>query len=193
MIITPLGHRIIVRYARKPFWSPTAPSKLFRIPQHTFYSPEEVTKIKELTTDYCKQEKVIMDYMKDEFFIPKSKAGGLPQEFIEKEQDIDAKLRREHDAENARIAKLREEFFNQEKKHLQERLMEEKMKREEELLHIAQEVDDFISENTSDPAKQFITIDNIDSAIEHALDNPISFEFFIDRSGRKNGSRQIRK
>lgn len=142
-----------------------------------------------MNIDYRKQEKVVMDYMRDEFYIPATQAGGLPQEFIEKEQLINEKLKQENDLENARIAKLREEYFDNEKRSLEKQLLDEKMRREEELLQIAQEVDDYITENRSDPSKDFITSDNLQSAIENAIEYPVSFEFYIDRSGRKNGGR----
>lgn len=186
MIVTSLGQRIVVRYARKAIWMPTAPSKLFRITEHTFYSPKEIERIRELKAVYKAQQRSVAELMKHEFFLPAGRTGGLPKEFIDKELQDDKLIYEENVRENARIAKLREEFMNKQMQELEDKLMEEKLRREEELLQISQKIDDFVKEQKSDP-DCVVTEDNIEAMIDKAIENPVSFEFFIDRSGKRYG------
>lgn len=191
MLTTPIGHRIIVRFARKPIWMPTAPSKLFRIPEHTFYSPDEVKQIVILDNAYKAQQLSVANLMKEKFYLPAIKSGGMPDEFIKKEQIEEQERFKENDEENARVAKLRDEAFNKTIEQMESTLLKEKIRKEEELLDIGQKVDEYIVELLNDP-KSFVTEDNIDTAIEEALANPVSFEYCIDRSGRTHKSRQVK-
>lgn len=189
MIITSLGHKIVVRFARKPIWMPTAPSKLFRIPEHTFYSADEIKQIRRLKEAYLAQETSLGEYMKHEFFLPAGRSGGLPKEFIDKELENDKQLYEENDRENARIAELKEEAMQKRIRETEEKLIEEKLRREEQLLHISQEIDDFVREQKSDP-NCAVTKDNIEAMIEKALENPVTYQFFIDKSGKRYGDVQ---
>lgn len=189
MIITSLGHRIVVRYARKPIWSPTAPSKLFRIPEHTFYSQDEVKQIRILKAAYEAQVDSVHEFLKHEFFIPASQSGGLSKEFIEKELERDKLIYEENEKENVRIAKLRKEVMERQMSQLEEEIMEEKILREDELLRESQKIDDFVRELKSD-SDSVITQDNIEAMIERAIENPVRFQFFINTSGKKYGQVQ---
>lgn len=189
MIITSLGQKIVVRYARKPIWMPTAPSKLFRIPEHTFYSQDEIKKIRSLHESYRAQALSVAEFMKHEFFLPASQSGGLSKEFIDKELENDKQIYEENDRENARIAKLKKEVMLDRIRETEDKLMEEKLRREEELLHISQKIDDFVREQKSDP-DCVVTEENIEEMIEKAIESPVSHQFFIDKSGKKYGDVQ---
>lgn len=186
MIITPLCQRIVVRYARKPIWMPTAPSKLFRIAEHTFYSPEEMKRIKEMHLDYTEKMAAIKDIMEKEFYIPATKSGGIPPEFIEKEYKQDEDIYRENDKINSEVAKMKEEYFTKLIRDMEDKVMEEKLDKEEELIETSQKVDEYVKKHKGDP-DGFVTPENIDSMIQKALESPISHEFCIDRSGRRYG------
>lgn len=183
MIITPLCQTIIVRYARKPIWMPTARSKLFRIAEHTFYSPEEIEQIKTLDNAYKAQEESIKEFMKHEFYIPATQAGGLPMGFVKKESEYNKKLLEENDRENAKIAEQKEQFLNQRFKDLEGKVLEYKFQREENFLKMAAKVDEYIIEKKAD-GKSFVTPENFESIVEEAMAKPINHEFCIDRRGR---------
>lgn len=183
-IITPLSHRIFVRFARKPIWMPTAPSKLFRIAEHNFYTPEEVKQIYTISRAFKAQEQSIQEFMKHEFYIPATQSGGLPAEFIEKEAELDKRLYEENERENARVAKLKEEAFNQQLRAMEDKIMEEKMNKEERFMETARKIDQYVKDQKSDP-NSFVTPDNIDAIIEQALENPVNFEYCIEISGNK--------
>lgn len=184
MLLTPLGQKIVVRYARKPIWMPTARSKLFRIPEHTFYSQEEVEQIKTLHTAYKAQVYSLNQFMKHEFFIPASQSGGLPPDFVAKEMEKDKLALTENDQENARVAKIRESALNQRVTELELTILKEKEVREQRLIEDAQFVDDYVNNLEAD-SESFITPDNIEAMIEKAIANPVSFEYAIDPRGRK--------
>lgn len=187
MLITPLGLRIVVRFARKPIWMPTAPSKLFRITNHTFYSEEEVKQIAKLRHVYLAQMESIYSYMKREFYIPATQAGGMPPDFLAKEQADEEQLLAENDRINAEVAKRKERFFEEQFKKLEESVMEEKLAIEEALIDSGRKMDEFVSVTKSNP-DSFVTSDNIEARIEYALENPIDLEFYIDRQGRRYGA-----
>jgi hypothetical protein len=165
---------------------PTAPSKLFRIPEHTFYDEEECKQIRKLQVAYDAQMCSIHKYMEKEFYIPATQAGGLPAEFVEQEREEDKRIYEENDRVNAQVAKRREAHFNSMVKDLEERVMEEKMAKEETLIEAAEKVDDYIRRHKSDP-NSFITPENFDTMIERIIDHPVSYEFYIDHQGRKYG------
>lgn len=192
MIFTSLCQTIIVRYARKPIWMPTAPSKLFRIPEHTFYSRDEVVQIVKLNDAYKAQLSSIGELMRHEFFIPAEQSGGLPNDFIEREKIEDEKVFRENERKNMEIAKQREEFMSQQLKSLEDKVIEEKLRREDHLMLRATEIDEYIKTQKSDPMS-VVTPDNIEIAIDHAMDNPLDLEFCIDRRGRRIGPQAIKK
>lgn len=183
MIFTSLGQRITVRYARKPIWLPTAPSKLFRIPKHDFYTPQEIERIHKLSNEFRNQEAAIREYFKHEFYIPATKAGGLPQEFIDREKEENQQRLKENQEENARIAVVREQAMSDQLKKLETRLLDTKCQMEEDLLKEAMKVDEYIDKQLSDP-KSIVTRDNIEQVIDEAMDNPVNFEFYIDKSGK---------
>lgn len=182
-IITPLCQRIFVRF-RKPIWYPTAPSKLFRIPENTFYNEDEVRILRELFVAFRAQERSISEFMKHEFYLPAQQSGGLPTEFIQKEIEIDKQLREENDRENARVAELKKEYLNNRLKEMEEKLIEEKTLREQKYSQIAKKVDEYITRRIAE-TDSFVTPENIESKIENAINNPVSFEFFIDPRGKR--------
>lgn len=183
MIVTPLGSRIIVRF-RKPIWMATAPSKLFRIAEHTFYSPEEVSEIKKLDIAHKHQMRSLNEFMKVEFYIPATQLGGLPKEFVDVEKKEDEKILAENNRINAEIAKERESYFTNFMRDMEDKVMELKLSKEEELAEIGQSIDAYVKDQISDP-DNFVTQDNIDCQIERAIESPSSYEFFIDKSGKK--------
>lgn len=189
MIVTALRQTIIVRYARKPLWMPTAPSKLFRIAEHTFYSKEEVAQIRRLTQAYRAQTSSVREFMKHEFFIPAQQSGGLPSEFIEREKVEDEEIYRINELKNQEIDKQKAQFMSKQLEMMQEKVLDEKLRREDELMRRAMEIDEYIKTESADPMS-VVTPDNIEIAIDHAMDNPIDYEFCINRQGKRIGPRK---
>lgn len=185
MLLTPLRYRVSVRFARKPIWMPTAPSKLFRIPEHKFYTDEESNQIKTIQRALRHQEESIRQYMMDEFYLPATRAGGLPDSFISHEREQDKTMVDKNNEENARIRILRERAFDELVSKKQDDLLTRKFEREEELLRVGRETDEFIEQQKAD-TYSFVTEDTIDQLIDKAMEDCVSYEFCIDRSGNKS-------
>lgn len=185
MLITPLLQHIVVRFARKPIWMPTAPSKLFRITEHTFYTPEEREQSQLLINAYLAQIASLQEFMKREFFLPIEESGGLPTEFLAKELEADKTLLEDNARENQRIALIREQEAKSRIEDLENTVMAEKMRVEEKLIDIGSTVDEFVRRQKADP-HNFVTPENIDRHIEKAMDSPVSFSFCIDKSGKQH-------
>lgn len=185
MLITSIGQRIVVRF-RKPIWMPTAPSKLFRIAEHTFYDKEEIKQINLLRIAYQAQMESIEKFMNKEFYIPATQSGGIPADFLERELEEDKKNYAENDKINAEVAKRREKYFEDRVRKMEDKVMEEKFAIEEALIEAGQKMSEFVRTTKSVP-NSFVTPENIDELIETAMENPVSFEFCIDRRGKKYG------
>ena len=190
MITTPLGFKIVARFARKPIWMPTAPSKLFRIAEHTFYDKEEVLQISKLHYAYRAQMESIGKYMEQEFYIPATRAGGIPPEFIKSEQEEEKEIIAENDRINAEIARQKDEYFSQKLKETEDKVMQRKLDKEEQLIEAAQQIDEYIRAQKTNP-DSCVTAENIDSQIDRSLENPVSFEFCIDKTGRRLGLQNL--
>jgi len=186
MLITPFGYRIAVRFARKPIWMPTAPTKLFRMSVLTreFYDNEEVEQIKKLQAVYNSQMESISNFMRVEFYEPASKAGGIPAEFLQMEAEEDKKINEENDRLNAEIAKQKAEFFAERLRYLEDEVINEKLKREDAIIEASQKVDDYIK-SVKDKPDACVTPDNFEALMIKALENPVNHEFCIDTYGRK--------
>lgn len=185
MLTTSLGQRIIVRFARKPIWMPTAPSKLFRMSVLTrnFYDQEEIVQIEKLTAVYRAQMDSIAKFMEKEFYEPATKAGGIPPEFLELELKEYGAIRAKNDRLNAEIARQKEEYFSKKLHDLEEQAMEDKFSREETVMEASQKVSEYIKQNKDNP-ESCVTPDNFDAIVEKAMSNPVNYEFCIDTSGR---------
>lgn len=149
-----------------------------------FYDKEEIEQIKKLHSVYSAQMTSIGHYMMKEFYEPASKAGGIPPEFLEMEQKEYEEICRENDEINARIAKKKEDYFDKRMKMLEDEVIEEKLCREDLVNEASQDVDEFLKANlVKDDC--CVTPENFDAILQKALDNPISYEYCIDRAGRK--------
>lgn len=188
MLSSSLGQKIIVRFLRKPRWMPPAPSKLFRIAEHTFYSKDEVEQIRLLNDTYKAQLVTIREFMKHEFYIPATQAGGLPLAFIQMEQEQDKKTYEENERENQRVAKLKEEYLQKQLKDLEDKLYHEKLLRDDKRVEKILEIDENVRKLKSDP-DSIVTPENIEILIEKAIANPKSYEFCINQYGKKFGSK----
>lgn len=163
----------------------TAPSKLFRIPENTFYSPEEVAQIKILDAAHKAQTYSLSEFLKLEFYVPATQLGGLPKEFVEVEDQQDQNIYKENDRINSQIAKQREDYFSNMIVELENKVLETKLDKEEELVEIGKRIDAFVKQQVADP-NNFVTPDNLDEMLEKAIGSPTTYEFFIDSSGKRH-------
>lgn len=163
---------------------PTAPSKLFRIADHKFYSPEEIEQIRNLDITYKAQLETIKEFMRQEFYVPATQSGGLPAEFIDAEAKLDRELEEENRLENEKIAKEKQEVLGKIVKELEDKLFEMKLSKEEQVMESSLKVDEYIKKNKSAP-DNFVTPENFDDMVSKAMENQMSYEFIITSKGKK--------
>uniref|UniRef100_A0A1A9V554 Small ribosomal subunit protein mS26 n=1 Tax=Glossina austeni TaxID=7395 RepID=A0A1A9V554_GLOAU len=172
-----------VRWRRKPRWLPVAKSKMFRIPQRKPQSLEEKSELLRLHNNYRTQMRSIRQYLREEnqriaettttdhiALTPKQEE----EEFNRCLQENEKWNNEINKIRELRLAKEREETkaYVQEKLRLAEEREEEKMQRIESLVKKEKEL-----------SKTFITHEKLDEAIEHALANPVDYNFALDLQG----------
>lgn len=173
----------IVRWKRKPIWMPTAKSKVFRIPPRPVIPLEEKEEIKRLFNIYRTQVKSLRKYFDLKYNISYLEDFDEEQQRKDFEEDFN-KCKEINDKWNA------EQLLKREKR-LQETI-EKEIKQAKERLEIrkaawAKQTED--AENfvrlMKEEMKICITPENINEAIEHALSNPVDYNFAIDLDGNK--------
>lgn len=178
--------KVFVRYYRKPIWYPTAPSKLFNIPEHKLYNEKEVVYTRNASRRHLQQLYTFNKFFEEEFYLPASRAGGLPEEFIQQEKITNEKLKSENEAKNQEVAMLRKAYFENQISTTEEHLIELKFSKQEEAYNRALEVDEIIQSKKLNQ-DSFVTETNIDRLIDEAMSSPAKYDFFIDKLGRING------
>uniref|UniRef100_D3TRB7 Small ribosomal subunit protein mS26 n=1 Tax=Glossina morsitans morsitans TaxID=37546 RepID=D3TRB7_GLOMM len=172
-----------VRWRRKPRWLPVAKSKMFRIPQRKPQSLEEKNELLRLHNNYRTQMRSIRLYLREE---NQRIAETTTMDHIaltpQQEEEEFNRCLQENEKWNNEINKIRELRLAKEreetKAYVQEklRLAEE---REEELM---QRIESLVKKE-KELSKTFITHEKLDEAIEHALANPVDYNFALDLQG----------
>ncbi|CAL1298831.1 unnamed protein product [Larinioides sclopetarius] len=166
---------------RKPRWLPMAPSKLFRIPQHPYVPPDEKQLIEDLLEEYYTKIVSLQKAFKEEL-AQKSRDEGHTIENEKLEEAKFLSLLEENKKENERLRKIREETM--------ERLLQEKqvelLQLEEERKLKEQETKQRIEEIVRKQKEKIavcITYENLDEAIERAINDPRNVAYSIDVYG----------
>jgi len=177
-IFTIIRHK---EYRRKPLWMRTAKSKLFRIPQHPYFPPEEKELIAKLEDEYYikinSTRKLFQEEMKQKF---EDEGNTLKKQEESKNEFL--MLLEENRKENEYIKSIREETLERlfQAKHVELLELEENRKAEQEKIKLKVEE---IVRKEKEKAASFINYENLESAIEKAMDNPINYNFAINVNG----------
>lgn len=172
-----------VRWRRKPRWLPVAKSKLNRVPERKRQPPDEREELKRLYNNYNLQMRSLMQYFREEAKI-KEQTSSADNIILSPEQEEEEFQRcmQENESWNAKIAQERElRLQNQRQqtaKAVQEHIEQAKAEEEERLAKI-----EAIVRREKELAKTYITRENLDEAINHALANPVDHNFSIDLKG----------
>ncbi|XP_035224180.1 probable 28S ribosomal protein S26, mitochondrial [Stegodyphus dumicola] len=166
---------------RKPMWLPTAPSKLYRIPEHPYVPPDEKELIAELLEEYyCKVESLRQLFQAEVKQKDEDEGNTLEQQ--QKDEAEFRLLLEENKKENERIRAIREETSERlfQEKQLELLQLEEERKLEEQ--RIKERVEDIVRKE-KEMSAFYINYDNLDTAIEQAMDNPVNVNFAITPAG----------
>lgn len=170
-----------VRWRRKPRWLGTAKTKLFRVPERPIQDREERDLMFRLSSHYRTQMKAINYFLHQEFKKKESEVSVLHKspEQIQAEWEECSAL---NNAWNAEVAKVREARLEREAK-VQERVVLQKLAAKERREEKASERIKKVVVEQKQQQHTFITEENIDQAIEHALANPTDYNYAIDLNG----------
>lgn len=181
----------ILRWKRKPRWMPVAKSKIFRVPERPVIPEDERAELMRLYNNYRNYMKSIRRYV-----VAKHQASlaiTTDEKDIQKVFEDDFQRCNEiNDKWNAAVGLERQIYFE---KVLEDSVNTAKqaLAKAEEKKQLQLELAENIIAEQKEAAKTFITADNIDQAIEHALANPVDYNFAIDLDGNKHYNTKIAK
>lgn len=177
-----------IRWRRKPRWLGTAKTKVFRVPERKKQDPEEYALLFEWHSRYRTKMKAIQQFLKAEAERKANEVNVLHKspEQIQAEWDSCFAL---NEAWNVEVAKVRAVRLEHDAIKTREYVLEKlaaKEEREQTRLAKAREI--ILHEKSQ--VDTFITPENIDKAIEHALANITDFNFAIDMDGNMYRGRE---
>ncbi|KAG8190127.1 hypothetical protein JTE90_026695 [Oedothorax gibbosus] len=169
---------------RKPKWLPTAPSKLYRIIEHPYVSPEEKQLQLDLHEEYYTQIESMRKMFQEEL-AQKNKEEGKTLKGQQEEEEKFLLLLEENKKENERIKVIREATIEKlfQEQQLEFMQLEESRKIQEQ--ETKARIEKIVREQ-KEITKSYITHSNLDEAVERALDSPRNFNFTIDVNGKVN-------
>ncbi|CAH1967003.1 unnamed protein product [Acanthoscelides obtectus] len=168
---------------RKPRWVPKAKSKIFKVPERPVIPEEEKLELMRLYNNYRTKVKSLRSYLVAKH-CTKFQASEDPEEqrrLFEEDLQHCIKMNNEWN-EKQRI--FREQAMTEELEanlsYARKRLEDELIKQEEKIKAIEE-----IVQKQKEAAKNFILPENIDEAIDKALENPVDYNFAITLNGEK--------
>ncbi|XP_075984721.1 mitochondrial ribosomal protein S26 [Anticarsia gemmatalis] len=168
---------------RKPRWLPVAKSKIYRIPKRPVISDEERMELQRLHNNYKTQMRAVRRFYHEEMIKEKSTRESASSEMsLRLEAEEWAQCVELNEKWNEQVAKEREERRKIQVQELEERALRrmqtEDLKKQERIALASIAI-----KKEKELSSTFITLDNLDAAIEHALSNPIDYNFTIDLKG----------
>ena len=167
---------------RKPKWLPRAPSKLYQVYQPPEYPQDEQEQIDHLDRVFSTKYRSIKQYFHEAFYKPSLSAGGKTTDQVLLEREEDEQLLIENLEENRRVAVIRAQRLERERALLSNDLLETDAIEKEQI-----EVRESLAKTTIEQELKrfdtYVTKDNIEAAIDEALENPTSYDFAIDVKG----------
>ncbi|XP_049964352.1 probable 28S ribosomal protein S26, mitochondrial [Schistocerca serialis cubense] len=166
---------------RKPRHLPMAKSKMFRVPERKRLPEEENSELLRLHNNYKTYVKSIRAFLKQELEKSAS-ASEQAQEELRREREQHVLCMKENDAWNVEVAKLRAVRLAKQELAEKEAILDAIIKHEQQEKEYLEKVEDIVSKE-KERSKHYITPENIDEAIEKALDNEVDYNFSLDVDG----------
>ncbi|KAJ8920616.1 hypothetical protein NQ315_004755 [Exocentrus adspersus] len=168
---------------RKPRWVPKAKSKIFRVPPRLVLPEDERIELMRLNANYKTQMKSIRKYLFDKY-----------SNLNATEADPETQ-RKEFEEDFARCMEINNKW-NDEQRVLREKRVAEELEAELDFARKAVELKtekqieqletvEEIVRREKELSKSYILPENIDAAIEHALANPVDYNFAVNLNGEK--------
>uniref|UniRef100_A0A131XHL8 Small ribosomal subunit protein mS26 n=1 Tax=Hyalomma excavatum TaxID=257692 RepID=A0A131XHL8_9ACAR len=167
----------------KPRWLPMAPSKLFKINLGPPADPEENAVLRRLHAAYKTEMKAIRNFWREEHLKDLELADKHSAVSQEEEREHE-RLLEENEKENQRVALLRMERNKLEEARRVEELLQREADAKAKLAQLKAEVEEIVRVEKA-RSSTYITLENLDEAIEFAIENPVSYSFAIDQQGKE--------
>ncbi|XP_053615205.1 small ribosomal subunit protein mS26 [Plodia interpunctella] len=170
---------------RKPRWLPVAKSKIYRIPKRPEIPEEERLELRRINNNYKTQMRAIRKFYYDEMMKEKSSKASASSEMSQR-QEAEEWLQcvEINDKWNAQVALEREERRKKELAAMEEyalaRMEAKDRERKEKLAKASEEI-----RKQKELAKHYITPETLEAAIDHALANPVDYNYAIDLKGNR--------
>ncbi|ENN72708.1 probable 28S ribosomal protein S26, mitochondrial [Dendroctonus ponderosae] len=175
---------------RKPRWVPVAKSKRFRVPQRPKIDQDEYVELLRLHNNYRNNVKSLRHYMIKKY-CDKFQTVTNPEEILEVFKVDLAECHAINDQWNAKVKVERESRIArelQEAKEIARQKLEAEQEKQKQILELAEE----IVKKEKEASATFITAENIDEAIDNALNDTVDYNFAIDSNGEKLRGRETR-
>nr|CAG4648946.1 EOG090X0FQ9 [Polyphemus pediculus] len=166
-------------WVRKPMGLPMAKSKQFKIPVKPNLPEDEKREIKRLYDRYKTEMKSLQRYFFEQS-LKLADSGESSQLKLRQEEEEHQRLMMENQLENEKTAKLREQRLAAEFEETKEKVLRSLIRKEKENESLHADLLTFVKEQEALP---FIKKEDIETAIETALANPVNFNFAIDLQG----------
>merc|ERR1711874_736302 len=136
-------------------------------------------------------------HLLEEDYLKNSDVGEAAKLEAEREEEEHQKLLKENEEENLRVAQLRQKRLEEMKVETRVRI-EVELEEAEEKERIRIETADAFVRQEAEEIDNSIKVENVQEAIEEALDNPVDYEFAIDTqghifTGRETKSKKVPK
>lgn len=170
-----------VRWRHKPRWLPVAKTKMWRIPPRKEYPEEQTARLLTWFNNYRTQMKALHLYLAEQ---QKAQETG-PEVIAERlrlEELKDVECAKLNDEWNASVAKLREARLIRQAEERRLKIEADLIESERKRLEKIQEIEEVVRRE-KELSSTFITRENIDVAIEKALNETVDFNYCIDLKG----------
>ncbi|XP_055696544.1 probable 28S ribosomal protein S26, mitochondrial [Lutzomyia longipalpis] len=167
-----------VRWRRKPRWLPMARTRYNKVPVRKPVDPEEKDEMMRLYNMYRTQYRSVRRFLAAEVEAKAAQATVLTMDPKVEEAEVQHCFEINEEW-NKKVAAVRDQRLQEELKVQKEEILtrlEAKKLREEERRQMAEEK----VKREIERSKNFIPREKLEEAIEHALANPVDFNFAID-------------
>ncbi|XP_045779506.1 probable 28S ribosomal protein S26, mitochondrial [Maniola jurtina] len=170
---------------RKPRWLPVAKSKIYRIPKRPVITEEERLELLRINNNYKTQMRAIRRFYHEEMIKEKSSLESASSEMSQRlEADDWEKCVQLNEQWNIQVAAEREERRKAELAAMEEYALRRMEAKDTELRDRIAKASEKIKEQ-KELSSTFITPETLEAAIDHALANPVDYNYAIDLRGNR--------
>lgn len=171
------------KWTRKP-WGQTAKSKLFRVPKRPVVPPEEQVEMRRLFNNYRTYMKSIKAYLEEKYSVNSLETSDPEQMKRLFEEDFKNCMKL-NDEWNQQQRVVREKQTSENLANEIELAMKQIQEHEEQKKMKLQDIEELVRQEKEKSKSFILDLEAFDAAVEHALANPVDYNFAIDLNGNR--------